>query len=166
MTHVKEVKGFHTARGYQILSSEQKLLTSSMEDYLEMIYRICEEEGYIRINQLALKLNVRPSSTTKIVQKLKEIGLIDYQKYAIIKLTKEGQEIGAFLLKRHQIIESFLKKLGVRESLLKDTEMMEHDMSINTVKSLYVFNEFLEEHPDILKEYQMFKNKIYEEIQL
>ncbi len=142
-----------------MLNAEQKLLTSSMEDYLEMIYRICIEDGYIRINQLALKLNVRPSSATKIVQKLKKFGLIDYQKYAIIQLTDEGREIGQFLLKRHEIVEEFLKKLGIKETLLKDTEMMEHDISINTVKSICIFNTFLKDNPDIIKRYETFKNQ-------
>ena len=69
---MKTNKEFHTVRGYQMLSSESKVLTSSMEDYLEMIYRIYLDDGYARINQLADKLNVRPSSTT--VQKLYELG--------------------------------------------------------------------------------------------
>ena len=44
---------FHTVRGYQLLSAEKKVLTSSMEDYLEMIYRISREEGEVRVNQSA-----------------------------------------------------------------------------------------------------------------
>ncbi|HOC09946.1 MAG TPA: DtxR family transcriptional regulator, partial [Bacillota bacterium] len=53
---------FRTVRGYQILDAESKALTASMEDYLEMIYRTCGEEGYARVNRLAERLNVRPSS--------------------------------------------------------------------------------------------------------
>ena len=34
-------KGVSHRKGYQILNSENKALTSSMEDYLEMIYRTC-----------------------------------------------------------------------------------------------------------------------------
>ena len=52
-----------------MLNGDKKLLTASMEDYLEMIYRIHKEEGYVRMNQLARKkLNVRPSSASKTVQ--------------------------------------------------------------------------------------------------
>ena len=82
-----------------------------MEDYLEMIYRICKEEDYIRMNQLAENLNVRPSSATKTVQKLKSLGMVDYQRYGIIQLTDRGKKIGRYLLKRHNIIEEFLKTL-------------------------------------------------------
>jgi len=59
---------FHTVRGYQLIEQEKKLLTSAMEDYLEMIFRNIKKEGYMRINTLAEMLNVRPSSATKMVQ--------------------------------------------------------------------------------------------------
>jgi len=52
--------GFHTVRGYQLLNQENKLLTPGMEDYLEMIYRNIQTEGYMRINILSRLLNVKP----------------------------------------------------------------------------------------------------------
>ena len=70
---------FHTVRGYQLLNAEGRVLTSGMEDYLEMIYRICLEAGFVRISQLAERLSVRPSSATKVVQKLSDLGLVDYE---------------------------------------------------------------------------------------
>ncbi len=153
---------FHTVRGYQILNSENKILTSSMEDYLEMIYRVCIEEGYIRINQLAEKLNVSPPSTTKIVKRLKELRLVSYQRYGIIQLTEDGKEMGAFLLERHQIIEEFLRNIGVKETLLKDTEMIEHYISIDALEKFNILNEFLFNNPDIAQRYKAFIEE-YEE---
>ncbi|MCR1898957.1 DtxR family transcriptional regulator [Irregularibacter muris] len=163
---MKKDREFHTVRGYQMLNVEDKLLTSSMEDYLEMIYRVCQKDGYIRVNELAEKLNVRPSSSTNMVKKLRELELVDYQKYGIIQLTKEGKEIGGFLLKRHQIIEKFLKNLGIRKTLLKDTEMIEHDVSLTTLESMYVMNQFLEDNPDVLDKYIAFKEDFDKEIDL
>ncbi len=163
---MKKEKEFHTVRGYQIINAENKLLTSSMEDYLEMIYRICLEEKFVRINQLAEKLHVRPPSVTKVIQKLRGLGLIDYQKYGIIQLTDEGKEIGGFLLKRHEIIEEFLQNLGIEETRLKDTEMIEHDISFNTLKSIYIFNKFLGDNIDVKRKYTLFKNNFDEDIDL
>lgn len=150
---------FHTVRGYQILNDENKLLTSSMEDYLEMICRTCMEEGYVRTNQLADKLNVRPSSTTKVVQKLSQLGLINYQRYGIIQLTEEGKSLGEFLLKRHEVIQEFLRNLGIEETLLKDTELIEHDVSPDAVQIIYIFNEFMADNPDIKRQYEAFRAK-------
>lgn len=159
MKYLKKKEQFYTVRGYQMLNAENKSLTSSMEDYLEMIYRICKEEGYARVNQLAEMLNVRPPSTTKVIQKLNELGLVDYEKYGIIQLTEEGKSIGGFLLKRHEIIEEFLRILGIEETRLKDTEMIEHDVSLNALKSIYVLNEFLSGNPDIMERYETFRKR-------
>lgn len=151
---------FRTVRGYQILDAESKALTASMEDYLEMIYRTCGEEGYARVNRLAERLNVRPSSTTKVIKKLKDLGLVNYQKYGVIKLTEKGKALGSFLLKRHEVIEEFLKTLGVEETRLKDTEMIEHDVSLSTLRGLYTLNRFLRETPDVMKQYEAFRIKL------
>ncbi len=150
---------FHTVRGYQILNDENKILTSSMEDYLEMIYRTCMEEGYVRTNQLADKLNVRPSSATKVIQKLSQLDLIDYQRYGIIRLTEAGKSLGDFLLKRHEVIQEFLKNLGIQETLLKATELIEHDVSPDVVQTIHIFNKFIAENPDIKSQYEAFKAK-------
>ena len=148
---------FYTLRGYRQMNQEKNLLTASMEDYLEMIYRMSMKEDYVRMNQLAKNLNVRPSSATKIVQKLKELGMVDYQKYGIIQLTEEGKSLGKFLLNRHNIIEEFLKNIGTEDTRLKDTEIMEHGVSLNTLKNIYVLNKFLSENPDILRELERYR---------
>ena len=159
MSKLKKEREFYTVRGYQILHAEERLLTSSMEDYLEMIYRICMKKEYVRINQLSEKLNVRPSSATKVVQKLKELGLVHYQPYGVIQLTEEGISIGAFLLRRHKIIEKFLKNLGIENTLLKDTEMIEHDVSLATLENMHIMNEFLYHNSDVKERYEFFKGK-------
>jgi DtxR family Mn-dependent transcriptional regulator len=163
MIHLQNEKEFRTVRGYQILNAEDRALTSSMEDYLEMIYRTCMEEGYARVNKLAERLNVRPSSATRVIQKLNKLGLVDYRKYGVIKPTGEGKAIGDFLLKRHRIIEEFLKLLGIEETRLKDTEMIEHDVSLNTLRGIYTLSRFLIENPGIRDQYEAFKVKLKRE---
>ncbi len=150
---------FHTVRGYQLLGQDSRLLTSAMEDYLEMIYRGVQAEEYIRINMLSEMLNVKPSSATKMVQKLSELGLLKYQKYGIIFLTDKGKEIGEFLLRRHNIIQSFLEMIGIKEDLLVETELIEHNISSNTLSNIKILNEFFETRPEILKLFRDFKEK-------
>ena len=65
---------FYTAAGYR--SKSHHLLTESMEDYLEMICRFSQTDGFVRINTLADALNVRPSSASKMAGHLKETGYI------------------------------------------------------------------------------------------
>ena len=87
---------FHTVRGYQLLEQNKRILTSAMEDYLEMIYRYSLTDDQVRINTISELLNVQASSVTKMVQKLSELGMVDYKKYGILSLTDIGKEIGHF----------------------------------------------------------------------
>lgn len=144
---------FHTVRGYQLLNAEGRVLTSGMEDYLEMIYRICLEAGFVRISQLAERLSVRPSSATKVVQKLSDLGLVDYEKYGRITLTEHGGHLGEFLYARHKTIQEFLGNLGITERLLQDTELIEHDVSYSTLEYIQVFNQFFADYPEIKEHY-------------
>lgn len=151
-----ETSKFHTVRGYQLLEQNKKLLTSAMEDYLEMVYRNSLVEGYMRINTLSELLNVAAPSATKMVQKLTALGMLYYKKYGIIFLTENGKEIGKFLLQRHNIIEEFLRNIGVKEDILVETELIEHTISAATLQKIIIFNKFLGLNPDIHKELENF----------
>lgn len=142
---------FYTVRGYEILNKRKKGLSPSMEDYLEMIYKCCLNEGYIRISSLAEQLNVKASSASKVVQKLSEAEYVNYEKYSIIQLTEKGRNIGEFLLHRHNTLETFLKNLGVKDNLLLDTELIEHHLSMETLKIIEKFNDFWNANPEIAK---------------
>ncbi len=148
--------GFYTVRGYQLLRQNKKALTPAMEDYLEMIYRHTKGKGYVRTNELAEKLHVRASSATKMVQRLGELGFIQYKKYGMIGVTDPGREVGEYLLMRHNMIEEFLHMIGVRENLLAETELIEHYISDNTLCHLRSISLFLASHPDILEKYRVF----------
>lgn len=150
---------FYTVRGYQLLKYSQNSLTSAMEDYLEMIYRNSQDEGYIRVNTLAELLNVKASSTTKMVQKLARLELLNYQKYGIIKLTEKGRQIGAFLLKRHNIIAEFLKFLGVGDSILPETELIEHNISVETLQKIDLLNRFFDTNPEMKTIFEQYRSQ-------
>jgi Mn-dependent DtxR family transcriptional regulator len=129
-------------------------LTASMEDYLEMICRLSKDNGYTRIYELSNALNVQPPSATKMVQKLAELKLLKYERYGIILLEKEGIELGLLLLRRHEMVESLLKILGVSdEFILSETEKIEHTISDDTLKCLSNFIVFIRNNPNVLKEF-------------
>jgi DtxR family Mn-dependent transcriptional regulator len=149
--------GFHTYRGYEMLRQEKIQLTPSMEDYLEMIYRTCKKQGYVRMTSLAEQLNVQAPSATKTVQKLTEMGLLAYEKYGIIQLTEKGAKIGNFLLKRHRIVETFLKNIGVKDNILRQTEMIEHHLTIDTVRNIDILNKFFKKNPENHQQFLEFQ---------
>ena len=149
-------KEFYTLRGYEMIKKNNDHLTPSMEDYLEMIYRRCREEGYTRVNQLAEQLNVKAPSASKTVGKLAAKGYLDYEKYGIIQLTAKGEVMGSYLLERHETVEVFLKNIGVTDRVFQETELIEHYLSIDTVEKIKIFNCFMDRHPMVLEKLHQF----------
>lgn len=148
-----EQERFHTVRGYELIEQDGKMLTSSMEDYLEMIYRLAREKGYTRISDLSGALNVQPPSASRMVQKLADVCYVHYQKYGLIELTDKGKVLGEYLLYRHATIEKFLQLLGVNESILEETEKIEHNLSKGTIAKINSLLRFFDEQPSIKDQY-------------
>jgi len=111
---------FYTFRGYSL--NNEKSLSPSMEDYIEMIYRLSLKQSSVRVNDLSDSLNVQPPSSTKMLKRLSEIGYVNYEKYGYVNLTEKGVEIGKYLLNRHETISNFLRLIGVENNLLEQTE--------------------------------------------
>ncbi len=137
---------FRTFRGYT-LAEEQQELTPSMEDYLEMIYRLTLERKYLRLTDLAIALNVQPPSATKMVQRLSEGGYVVYEKYGVLQLTEPGIKTGEYLMSRHRLLETFMRYFGVRQNILKDTERIEHIVSDEFMDRIERFVEFARKNP-------------------
>lgn len=125
---------FHTLKGYQLNNDEK--ITEAMEDYLEMICRHIHKSGFVRVNFLANQLNVRPSSSSKMMNKLKELGLIEAERYGIIIMTPKGMEIGQYLLWRHDVLSRFFCLLNGSDSELQQVEQVEHYINKETVRNL------------------------------
>lgn len=149
--------GFHTFRGYTLLNKDGKNLTASMEDYLEMIFRLSREDAYTRVNDLAAALNVQPPSATKMIQKLADLGFLQYEKYGIIKLTSQGELLGGYLLERHNTLDSFLRMIGVTEGILEETEKIEHNISDHTLGRIADLVRFLRERPGWLEDFERYR---------
>ncbi|MFR1518838.1 MAG: metal-dependent transcriptional regulator [Clostridia bacterium] len=126
--------GFYTLKGYSLNESER--LTSSMEDYLEMICRILQDNDVVRISELAEHLHVKPSSASKMVNNLKEAGYIEFKKYGYIAITGKGVEMGNYLLHRHKVLNNFLCLLNHSENELEQVEKIEHFIDKTTVDNL------------------------------
>ena len=129
-----EQADFYTQKGYQMRKQQQ--MTGAMEDYLEMICRQARAEGYVRINFLAGRLNVRPSSASKMVYQLREQGLVTFEKYGLIQPTQRGWEIGRYLLYRHDVLHRFFCLVNRSEDELEQVEQVEHYLNEKTVRNL------------------------------
>ncbi|MEK5148526.1 iron (metal) dependent repressor, DtxR family [Psychrobacillus psychrotolerans] len=122
--------------------------TPSMEDHIEQIYLLIEQKGYARVSDIAEALSVLPSSVTKMVQKLDKDGFLIYEKYRGLTLTAKGMKLGKKLVKRHELLEDFLRIIGVKEeNIYNDVEGIEHHLSWNSIDRIADLVLFLEENP-------------------
>lgn len=129
-----------------------RFLTESMEDYLEMFYRIIQEQGYIRPIDLSKAIQVKPSSVTRMIQKLDEAKFIVYEKYRNIALTAKGLSYGEFLVWRDETLKEFLRLLKTKTGVDEQVEGIEHYITPPTMNIIHNLILYFKTNPERLKE--------------
>ncbi|MDO9535983.1 MAG: transcriptional regulator MntR [Bacillota bacterium] len=129
------------------------MLTESMEDYLEMIYRLVKEKGYIRAVDLSEALQFQASSITKMIQKLDEAGFINYEKYRNIALTPMGEKYGSFLVWRDSTLKKFLRLLNAQTGVDEQVEGIEHYITPKTMQLINNLITYFELNPQALQSF-------------
>jgi Mn-dependent DtxR family transcriptional regulator len=125
---------------------------SRLEDYLEAIYHLHEEKGYISTADISERLGVKPPTVSDMVSKLTARGYLQHEKYRGMTLTKEGEKLARSVIKRHSVISEFLAMLGVNDPVAyEDTEGIEHHVHPATLKRIERAAEYLQKNPQALK---------------
>ena len=126
--------------------------SQSAEDYLERIHALIEEKGYARVVDIASSLGVKQASVTRMVQKLAELGFLNYEKYRGLVLTDKGRAVACRIKDRHQTLARFFSIFGLDEDTQRqDIEGIEHHLSAETVEILSSLAQFFESQPAMLK---------------
>ena len=134
--------------------------SQSAEDYLERIHELMEEKGYARVVDIASSLGVTQASVTSMVQKLDEMGFVNYEKYRGLMLTDEGRAIALKIHHRHETLARFFSLLGLdKETQGKDIEGLEHHLSGSTIECLEDLSRFLEQNPGTLNQFLEFRRE-------
>ena len=118
-------------------------VTSSLQDYLEVILNLIQEKNTARVTDIADRLDIAKPSVIQALTLLKEKGLIVQDRYGPVELTAEGKRYALNIRHRHKVIYGFLTQvLGVSpEAAEKDACLMEHDLSNETFNCLLSYLE-------------------------
>ena len=136
------------------------MATPSMEDYIEQIYLLIEEKGYARVSDIAENLSVHPSSVTKMVQKLDQEEYLIYEKYRGLILTAKGKKVGSRLVYRHELLEDFLRIIGVKEEhIYEDVEGIEHHLSWDSIDRIGDLVHYFQEDPNRVADLKAVQKK-------
>lgn len=113
--------------------------SSSVEDYLKVIYKLTLDQARASTNEIADQMGVTPASATGMIHRLAKVDppLIEYQKYRGVSLTAEGTKTALEVIRHHRLLETFLQeKLGYAwDEVHNEADRLEH-----------VISEELEEH--------------------
>ena len=115
--------------------------TENTEDYLEIIADLLNSKGEARIVDIANHLGIAQATANKTIRRLQYQGYIKKEPYRSIFLTLKGQELASISKKKHIIVLTFLKKLGLDSKTAEaDAEGIEHHVSEKTLKKMEKFN--------------------------
>ncbi len=121
----------------------------SKEDYLGIIYKHKNINGEIKANLIAGKLQVSNAAVTDMLKKLSKDGLIKYERYKGIKLTKDGENYARNMVRRHRIWEVFLNQIvGLPWDKVHDeAHRLEHSSSDELIDKMEEMLDFPEYDP-------------------
>ena len=110
-------------------------LSSSLEDYLEIIYILMQNSDSVGITDIAKALSISKPSVNKAVNLLKEKGYICQEKYGKIIFTDKGINTAKSVYKKHNMLTVFLKDvLGVSKKTAEiDACKVEQVLSNETI---------------------------------
>jgi DtxR family manganese transport transcriptional regulator len=115
--------------------------SENTEDYLEIIADLLNTKGEARIVDIANKLDIAQATANKTIQRLQNQGFVKKEPYRSIFLTLKGQQVASISKKRHLIVLTFLKNLGLDiKTAEADAEGIEHHVSDKTLKKMEQFN--------------------------
>jgi len=111
------------------------LPSSTVENYLKAIYQgastLTPPQRLLPMGQLAAALGVVPGTATTMVKALAESGLVEYEPYSGVALTRSGHKLAALVLRRHRLVELFLVRfMGYAwDEVHDEAEQLEHVVS-------------------------------------
>jgi DtxR family Mn-dependent transcriptional regulator len=108
--------------------------SQAIEDYAKAIYAIAAERGpgeLVQNGEVAERLGVTPATATSMLQRLAELGLVEYVPYKGVRLTAAGENVALEVIRHHRLIEAYLAEaLGMPEDRVhEEAEVLEHYIS-------------------------------------
>ncbi len=119
------------------------MITSGLEDYLELIYNAISTNREIRAADIAKKFKISRPSVSEALVRLVEKGLITYKEKKI-KITKKGKNEAKKIIKKHSILCDFFNNiLGADfETSSENACRIEHVIDENLIENIKKFSIF------------------------
>lgn len=119
-------------------------MSFSREDYLRVMYEISEEKDSIRSNDIAERMQISRPSVSQMLKKMNGEDLTRTDPYSEVKLTRKGLARAKKMMRKHRIIEVFLKEILDYDisKVHEEAHRLEHAFSDESIRRL---NSFLDD---------------------
>ncbi|MBQ3299945.1 MAG: metal-dependent transcriptional regulator [Ruminococcus sp.] len=113
------------------------VLKESGEMYLETIYVLRKDKGFVRAIDVGAELGYSKPSVSRAMGILRDGGYINIGQDGGITLTEAGLEVAERTYERHTVLSELFMKLGVdEETATNDACKIEHVISSTTFAAL------------------------------
>lgn len=104
------------------------MASQTEENYLKLLYVLTRKNKEVKISALGASLNVSLPTINSMMKNLSNQGLVHYEKYKPVSLTKKGTKEAALVLRKHRLVEMYLvNKMGFGWEEVHDiAEQIEH----------------------------------------
>ena len=112
-------------------------INESAENYLETILMLGSKLPVVRSVDVATEMGFKKSSVSVAMKNLREKEHIVVSKEGYISLTESGKAIAEMIFERHELLTSWLIRLGVdQEIAAEDACRMEHVLSKESFQAI------------------------------
>ena len=131
----------------------KKILTESLEDYLEAIAELSVTEGHAHTKDIAAKLQVKMPSVTGALRQLAQVGYSVYKTHYPVTLTEKGRQIAENIAACHQVLKKFFTDiLGMCPEAASEAAChLEHLVDETAIHRFRLFSEAIESRTDAEK---------------
>ena len=113
------------------------VVNESAENYLETILILSKQLPVVRSVDVANELGFKKSSVSIAMKNLREKNHITMTDAGYIYLTDTGREIAEMIYERHELLTSWLERLGVpHEIAAEDACKVEHVLSAESFEAI------------------------------
>lgn len=120
------------------------MITSGLEDYLELIYNTVITNNDIKAIDIANKFNISRASVSEALTRLANLELIVYEGRKGLKITPKGINEAKKIIKKHQTLCKFFHEiLGVDlETANENACRIEHVIDRELVEKISSFTDY------------------------
>ena len=133
-------------------SLAKQRISHTVAHYLKAVHECHEEHGYSRVTDIARKLNVKKSSVSIQIHRLKKRGLISIDANKHIHLSSAGKQLSNRCFVTKEILFNFFHHVlrAPKAEADNDACRIEHQLSASTAGALHKLVTYMEQHPELI----------------